>query len=141
MNYAMANGVNIGRAPDLRHARSVGGDVANQVIQRRRNVSQRSRELLLCFFTRLKGDNRFAADALNFTPAKTLVLVLFDAIQIGGNDLKLQAGTSGVQYKDIHQVISFGVWHQDELTRKTEDSMQSTILLIDLWFQCFSRAA
>ena len=60
----------------------------------------------------LECNNRFAADALDFTAAKTFVLVLFDAIQIGGNNLKLQAGTSGVQYKDVHKgdlVLEYGI--------------------------------
>ena len=45
VHHAMPNRVNVGRAPNLRHSRFVGGDVANQVVQRRRNVPQRSREL------------------------------------------------------------------------------------------------
>src|ERR1017187_2816738 len=102
----MSNCVNVTRTLDLSDPRSVGGNVADQVIQRRRYVSQRSGELLFCFGALLERDNRLSTEAFHLAAADALILMLLDTIQIGCDDLKLQAGTSRVEYKDVHTGLS-----------------------------------
>src|SRR5271166_3575360 len=46
MHNAMPNRLNVTRILDLGDSRFVGGNESDQVVQRRRNVAQRSRELL-----------------------------------------------------------------------------------------------
>ena len=50
----------------------------------------------------MEGDDGLSTGALNFAAAETIVLVLLNALQVGCNDLKLQAGASGVEDKNIH---------------------------------------
>src|SRR5271169_1538518 len=107
MDHTMADRLNIGGAADLGYTGLVRRDVAHQVVQRRRNVSQRRGELLLGLVLPLEGDDRFAPGALDLTPTKTLILVLLDALQVSCNNLKLQAGTSGVKDKNIHAKLTF----------------------------------
>jgi hypothetical protein len=44
----------------------------------------------------------FTANALDFSLAETIVLVLLDALKISGNYLKFQARASEVHNQDIH---------------------------------------
>src|ERR1019366_7815444 len=106
MHNAMPHRVNVTRTLDLSDSRSVGGNVTNQVVQRRRDVSQRSCELLFCVGALLERDNRLSTEAFHFAPADAFILVLLDTIQISCDDLKLQAGASGVEYKDVHAGLS-----------------------------------
>src|ERR1017187_9782841 len=102
----MPNRVNVTRTLDLSDSRFVGGNVTNQVVQRRRDVSQRSGKLLFCGGPLLECDDRLPTDAFYFAAAEAFVLMLLDTIQIGCDDLKLQAGTSGIEYKDVHAGLS-----------------------------------
>ena len=102
----MTDGVNICRTLDLRNPRLIGDDVSHYKIQRRRNVAQRGRELLPGLLAHLQGHNRFPADAFHFTLAQAVIFMLLDAIKVGGNHLKLQAGTSRVEYQYVHDVSS-----------------------------------
>lgn len=52
------------------------------------------------------SDDRLAADSLDFAAADSIVLVVFNVLKIGGNDLKFQAGTSGIQDEDVHHGVS-----------------------------------
>ena len=58
----------------------------------------------LCFLSRLKGDDGFAAQAFHLTPAEPLILECLDALKVGCNDLKLQAGAPRVEDQDVHGV-------------------------------------
>src|SRR5208337_5398172 len=98
----MPNSVYVGGALYFSDTRAVGCDPANQIIQRRRNVAQGSRELLSGFAAFLKRNNRLTTDALNLTTAEAVVFVPLNPLEVGGDDLELQAGTSGVQYEDVH---------------------------------------
>src|SRR5450755_1573805 len=102
----MPNRVNVTRTLYLSDSRLVGGNVTDQVVQRRRNVPQRSGELLFCVSAPLKRDNGLSTDAFHLAAADAFILMLLDTIQIGGDDLKLQAGTSGIEYKDVHAGLS-----------------------------------
>jgi hypothetical protein len=54
----------------------------------------------------VKRDGGFTPDALHFSLAETIVLVLLDALQVSGNHLKFQARASEVHHQDIHALDS-----------------------------------
>src|SRR5271165_3614675 len=85
VHNAMPNRLNVTRTLDLGDSRFVGGNVADQVVQRRRNVAQRSRELLSRFGALLESDYRLPTDAFHLAAADALIFLLLDPIQIGGN--------------------------------------------------------
>jgi hypothetical protein len=54
----------------------------------------------------LEPDNRLATHTFNFAAAYAVVLVVANAITVGGDYLKLQTGASRIQNQDIHAVPS-----------------------------------
>ena len=61
---------------------------------------------MFCDDAVLECDTRRSTEALHFAPADAFILVLLDTIQISCDDLKLQAGASGIEYKDVHARFS-----------------------------------
>jgi len=106
MNHAVAHGVDIGRAANLRHAGFIGHSPANHVIERRGSIAQGCRQFLRGTVGGLQRKDGFAADVLHFAAHQSLIGVFLDAFGIGRDHLKLQTGTSRVQNKDVH-TISF----------------------------------
>src|SRR5215831_15565528 len=102
MDHAMPDGLNVGGAANFLNTRFVGSYVSDQVIERCGVITEGCSEFLLGFVFRLKGDDRLAACALNFALADSLVSVLLDPLQVGCNDLELQARASGIEDENVH---------------------------------------
>src|SRR3974390_2436154 len=102
MHHAIPDGMDVRGAADLVHAGLIRCDVANQVVQGRSYIAQWRGELLLAAIALLKGDDGFPSSAFYHAAAQKLVLLLLDVLQVGRDDLKLQAGTSGIQDEYVH---------------------------------------
>jgi len=50
----------------------------------------------------LHGNDGFSANALHLSAAQALVTRLLDPLQIGGNHLEFEAGTSRVEDENVH---------------------------------------
>ena len=99
----MSDGVDVSGALDFWNAGVIGCDVAKQIIQRHAHVAHGSRKSLPRLLPVPDFDDGLAANSIDFAAADPIVLVLIDPLKIGGNDLKLQGGTSGIQNQDIHE--------------------------------------
>ncbi len=75
----------------------------NQIVESGADVSQRSRQRLGCVSSMLDSNDRFPPESFNLAAADAVVLLLFDLFEIGGDDLKLETGTTGIEDKDIHE--------------------------------------
>src|SRR5208337_3193135 len=102
MDHPMPHGVDVSHALHLGNARLFRRNPSNQVLQCCGKVGQRRGELLPGRFVSLDRDNRLAANALHLSPADALIRVFLDALAIRRDELKLQAGTSRIQYENVH---------------------------------------
>src|SRR4029077_4737286 len=93
----------LGRILDLVNSGAFRCDVAEQIIQSRSHVSDRCRQSLPGLLALADLDDRLAPDPLDFPAQNAVVLKRFNLLEVGGNDLKLQAGTSGIQYQYVHR--------------------------------------
>src|SRR6516165_8180945 len=96
MHHPMSDRVDVSLAVNFQNAGSIRCHVANQVFEGGCNISQRCCESLIQLVSISKTDNRLATNALNLTATDAIILELLDPVEIGGNDLKLQTGTSRV---------------------------------------------
>jgi hypothetical protein len=105
MHHAMSDRVDVSHTVNFRDTGSIRCHVANQVFQGPCNISQRRCESLIRLVSISKMDNCLAPDALNLTATDAIILVLLDPVEVGGNDLKLQTGTSRVENQNVHPCI------------------------------------
>src|ERR1700756_1919852 len=98
----VTDGMYLGRTLDLGNSRAFRCNEPEQVIQSRTHVPQRRCQSLSGLLAIADLNDRLATDPLNFPAQNAVVLKRFNLLEVGGNDLKLQAGTSGIKYQYVH---------------------------------------
>src|SRR5215470_8427352 len=105
MHYAVANRVDIGEALNLGYSRLFGREPADHMAERGRNIAEGSGRYQARALGGLKCYDGLTADPFHLPAAEALILVFLDSLQVSGNDLEFQAGTTGVQDESIHWAL------------------------------------
>ena len=96
-------------------ARRLRSHPSDKKVERSTKVGEWSRENRPRLRPDLRRDNGLAANSLHHPLAQALVRVLLDSIEIGHNQLKLEAGASWVEHENIHDRLSFFPSDKDPL--------------------------
>src|ERR1700756_5718151 len=99
----VADGMYLGRTLDLGNSRAFRCNEPEQVIESRTHVPQRRRQSLSGLLAITDLNDRLAPDPLDPPPQNTVVFIRLDLLEVGGNDLKLQAGTTRIQHQYVHR--------------------------------------
>ncbi len=102
VHHAMSDRVNVTHTLDFRNTRLGRCDPADDEIERAGNIFQGGGKFLPGAVAFLHGDDGFGADTLDLAAQQANVLILADPLKIGGDDLKLQAGASGIDDQNVH---------------------------------------
>src|SRR5271166_5243267 len=97
--------MHVSRALDLLYPRLVRRKISKQVVHRATHVSERRGKGPPCFLAVLNLDDGLATDSFDFPAQNSIILIIFYLLKIGSDDLELQAGTSRVQYQDVHCIL------------------------------------
>jgi hypothetical protein len=106
VDNAITNRVNIFDTPDLWDSGMFRDQPLKHVIERRAHVAQRSSAFLPWAGRRADRNNCLSTNSLDLAAAKALIGVLLHAVNVCGDDLKLQSGAARVEYKYVHTQLS-----------------------------------
>src|SRR5919205_4538533 len=104
MHHPVSGGVDVSQAPYLIDPGAIRGQPAQHVIERRGDIADGRGQLLARTRAVLGGEDGFAANSLYLPTTQKLIVVLPYALQVCGNQLKLQTGTACVDDEDVHGV-------------------------------------
>jgi hypothetical protein len=105
VNYAMADGMNVGDALNILYVGIIRAGPANDEIDSRAGVSERLGHSLLFAAFALKRDDRFSPDSLYRAASEASIRVLLYQAKVSGDQLKLDRRTSAVEDEDVHKSI------------------------------------